>query len=201
MYTTVSGVPIPQGTDSFNPPAQLRDWGDKAGTYENRVIVATDAEKQAITAPVLRKGLLVLVASDVSQWLWDGARWKRVSPTLLGVADFPQGLAGVAWTDLCTLTATSNGGMVIADWDAVAFNANSGADRAVSWRALCDGAVIGPVTAAGQTIPLAGTPRVYAGYKARSTPAAGSHTWKVQVIATAAAAVFVEFATMTVTEY
>lgn len=119
---------------------------------------------------------------------------------LLGAADSPQALAGSTWTPLCTVTARSNGGQVLVDWDAVAYNGNSGSDRTVSWRVLCDGVLIG-VTSGGQNVPLAGQPRVFAGYKARSTPAAGGHTWVLQALASAASAVFVESATMTVTEY
>jgi hypothetical protein len=120
---------------------------------------------------------------------------------MLGISDVGQTLAGTAYTDLCTVTAVSNGGQVAADWNAVAFNGASGSDRSIAWRVLCDGAVIGPVSAGTQAVPVAGSPRVFAGYKVRSTPAAGSHTWKLQISASAASSVYAEYATMTVTEY
>ncbi|TFD41758.1 hypothetical protein E3T37_03645 [Cryobacterium sp. TMT2-10] len=146
-------------------------------------------------------GQLSFVAAGAIPAQWSGSGWRKVSAGLLGAASVGQTLAGTAYTDLTTLTATSYGGQVIVDWDAVAFNGSSGLDRAVIFRVVCDGVAIGLVPAGSTTIPLSGLSRVYFGYKAWSTPPAGSHTWKLQVTASAASAVFVEGAAMTVTEY
>jgi hypothetical protein len=78
-YTTGSGVPIPQGTDAFNPPAQFKDWGDKAATYENHVVVALDSERLALVAPVLRDGLRCYVSGTGIEWLYLGG-WGRFLP-------------------------------------------------------------------------------------------------------------------------
>jgi len=51
-----------------------------------------------------------------------------------------------------------------------------------------------------QLIVNAGSPRAFAGMKASSTPAAGSHVWKLQISASASSAVYCEYSAMTVTE-
>lgn len=93
-YLTASGVPIPQGTDAFSPPAQFKDWGDKSATYENHVIVATVADRNALATPVLRPGLLVHVLADSSTYLYlnSSAGWwlwskppVTYTPTITGM--------------------------------------------------------------------------------------------------------------------
>jgi hypothetical protein len=76
MYTTASGVPIPQGTDAFNPPTQFKEWGDKEATYENRVVVAVDSDRTALAAPVLRDGLECYVTGTGIVWQYRGTVWK-----------------------------------------------------------------------------------------------------------------------------
>ncbi|WP_193510492.1 hypothetical protein [Cryobacterium sp. BB736] len=71
MYTTASGVPIPQGTDSFSPPTQFKNWADKADTYHWDVTVATDSERNALAAPVRRNGLRCYVTGTGILWVYN----------------------------------------------------------------------------------------------------------------------------------
>lgn len=75
-YITASGVSIPQGTDAYTPPTQFKVWGDKAATYENRVVVALDSDRTALASPVLRDGLECYVTATGITWLYRGTVWR-----------------------------------------------------------------------------------------------------------------------------
>lgn len=69
MHTSESGTQQPLGTDVFNPPAQFLAWGDKAGTWENRVVVALDSDRTSMSAPELRTGVECYVVATGLVWL------------------------------------------------------------------------------------------------------------------------------------
>lgn len=114
----------------------------------------------------------------------------------------PTASAG-AWTDVLSVTATSLGGAVVARWAGVAYNGNSGADRTMAWRVVCDDVAIG-TGFSNVPLPVGSSatnhPRVHRTTAPSSTPAAGAHTWKLQANASAAAAVVVESASLTIVE-
>ena len=107
---------------------------------------------------------------------------------------------GPSWNDILTVTATSYGGVCVARFAISAFNGNSGADRTAIFRVICDSTTLW--TSDTVTLPLAGAAsptRVRFG-NGSSTPAAGTHTWKIQGQASTAAAVITDSASLTVVE-
>lgn len=125
------------------------------------------------------------------------------SPRLIGVDDRTAQIlvSGTAWTTVATVTGAATGGRVVVDWDAVAFNGASGADRSITYRVTASGFEIqAPI--GGQMVPLAGQPRVFAGYKPSHTPpAASGYVWELQALASAASSVYVARAALEVTEW
>jgi hypothetical protein len=99
MYTTASGVPVPQGTDAFSPATQFKNWADKAATYENRVVVALDSDRLALATPVLRDGLECYVTGTQIIWLYEGTTWVNVSPPV-----------DTGWTALTLVSSWTNYG-------------------------------------------------------------------------------------------
>src|SRR4051812_41187881 len=88
------------------------------------------------------------LASDVNSKaavLLGAAHLASTSPVL--IAQFS------SYTDIATVTATSFGGPVTVNFEGVAFNGSSGADRSIDWRILCDAALVGQFLTI--TVPLA----------------------------------------------
>ena len=75
MYTTASGIQIPQGTDAFNPPAQFRDWADSEAEFDNFLNVNLDSERTALAAPQLRDGVFCWVRATQTLWCYQGTTW------------------------------------------------------------------------------------------------------------------------------
>jgi len=106
------------------------------------------------------------------------------------------------WSDLLTVTATSAGRPVRIRFDATAFNGASGADRTVDYRVIC---ITGGTTddrGGPSAVPvlLTGAPRRSSYRQYSHTPAAGSHTWKLQGRCSAASSCYVEEAALVVIE-
>jgi hypothetical protein len=137
-----------------------------------------------------------------SDYIWTGAGWRKVPVGRLGVnrrvADAP---LSDAWTDVCTVTATSFGGSCSADWTMRFVNGASGADRTLNTRVVCDGNLIGAEVL--YNAPLAnGTTGLSAAFSSESVPGAGSHVWKLQAAGVGTAnALIAKQAVLTVTEY
>lgn len=113
--------------------------------------------------------------------------------------------SGVAWADVpgCSVTATSHGATTIVTCSGLLNNQGSGSDRTAQVRLMCDGVVIGEASNGANTllVPfLAGTTAVAFTIRAKHTPTAASHVWKLQSIASAAAAVAVAQPTLYVEE-
>lgn len=160
----------------------------------------TPAQRTALT-PAPDGAFWVDTDTTGRAWRGIGGDWEPLgTDRILGTHMTGQLLAGTAWTDLATVTARSYGREVIATAMAWSFNATSGADRAVAYRIVCDSTVITPELAGTQTIPLTGAPRIHAVMGGKSTPSSATHTWKLQISASEASAVFCEASMLTVTE-
>lgn len=160
----------------------------------------TPAQRAALT-PAPEGAFWVDTDTAGRVWRGRGGTWEALgNDRILGVQMSPQILAGTAWTDLAVVTAVSQGREVVATAFAWAFNGSSGADRQIAYRIVCDTAVITPELAGAQQVPLAGAPRVHSVMGGRSTPTKGTHTWKLQISASAASAVFSEASMLTITE-
>lgn len=137
---------------------------------------------------------------------WNGSRWAPVSTadrtvaegwltaadgTLLTVA-YP------TWTDIVTVTGTSTGGECVARFDGSAFNGNSGADRTLDWRVVCDGVFVGGFV--NIDLALANLRPVTKFGAPSSTPTAGSHTWKLQATPSAANTIYIDSARLIIVE-
>lgn len=135
---------------------------------------------------------------------WDGAsRWVGASPAdvTLGDATFSGSFVlptGPSWNDIASVTATSSGGLCTLRGSLSVFNGTSGADRTAIFRAVCDSTQVWISDTV--SLPLNGTPTRTRFPVATSTPAAGSHTWKIQGQASAALAVIVDAAAISVVE-
>lgn len=161
--------------------------------------VANDAERLALSG---YEGLLVDQFDVDRIYRHNGSRWAQASNAELGRTSTGVGgtlAATPSWSDIMIVTATSLGGEIIVDYDITLTNANSGAHRDAALRVTCDGVeVLGwtltcPYTA-GIDFPVSPSLEV------NHTPAAGSHTWKLQGNASVAGAVQVRRGSMSVTE-
>lgn len=106
-----------------------------------------------------------------------------------------------SYTTYASVTANSAGGECVADLSFIFGNGNSGANRDITFKIQCDGV---DVTPAGLNLfayfVSGSTPRNTAHFKMSSTPSAGSHTWTLQVLASAGSAVIMDQAVLEITE-
>lgn len=152
---------------------------------------------------VLEDGMLCTVGGILM--LRKGTGWRvALGDHTLGDAFGTPGTvvtAAPGWTDLAVVTATTTGGPVVARWSGALSNGNSGADRTGSLRLTLDGVEVqGGGAYTGFSLPIAGLRSLPRGGFVRSTPAAGSHTWRVQGNGSAGAAVVSDAAALSVVE-
>lgn len=144
-----------------------------------------------------------LYRTDLERYeTYDGTRYHVGSDTRIGRGGFSAPAtvsASPAWSDLCTVTATTLGGTVTARVDVVLANANSGAYRDGAIRVLQDGVSIGSDTV-GLALVTGQSPKVWASNEWDASPTAGSHTWTLQANASAGGAVLASRAVLTITE-
>ena len=101
---------------------------------------------------------------------------------------------GIAMGDVAGafVTASSGGTRVRATATLNVENNGSGATRTASFQLLCDGVLIGEVSRTFTLMLSGGTyQQLVVVLTATSTPSAGSHTWKLQGLASAATSVTV----------
>lgn len=190
----------PAGSDGWN---LTPDIGKALDTANVIVPVATDAERDGLTPPGGKYPGLAVSRTDLPGCplqIWTGARWswhRQIGKGKLSAATLVAQTPG--WTDLITVTATSLGGEVTVDFNAHLTNPNSGANQDAAVKVLCDGVEIDSFSF---TIPLVSgvVNPAFPSQKFFHTPAAGSHTWKLQANATALNSVNAARASMTVTE-
>lgn len=148
----------------------------------------------ALMASHDRDGTLKDGAVDADDVLADGIiTFPKLTTgaTRLGLNRHAGGTLGASWATYATLTATSTGGVCEAEISAIVGNGNSGLDRTFDIRVLCDGAAITPSLISGlYALYVSGaTPYHTYAFNFSSTPAAGSHTWALQLQASVGGAV------------
>lgn len=161
--------------------------------------VADDAERLTLTP---YEGLRVDQLDIDRTYRHNGTRWGQAQLTQLGAGSLGAvaTLAGTpSWTDISTVTATSMGGEVTVTFDVTLINANSGDHRTAALRVTCDGVEVDGWTFFCQYIATANVP-TFPSLQIFHTPAAGSHTWKVQGNANIGGAIQAVKGSMTVTE-
>ncbi|TFC92036.1 MULTISPECIES: hypothetical protein [Cryobacterium] len=159
----------------------------------------TSTERDAFAAPI---GLHCFVLSDGVEHSRGALAWRNASGGRIGVnRRLTELVLSDAWTDVCTVSAVSSGGPCSADWTMLFINGNSGADRTLNTRIVCDGVLIG--VEVPYNAPLTnGTTGLGAAFSAESTPSAGAHVWKLQAAGVGTAnAVLSKRAALTVTEH
>lgn len=111
--------------------------------------------------------------------------------TRIGINRSAGGTLANTYSDYATVTGSSNGGEVECEVGMVVGNGNSGADRTFDVRVLCDGVAITPSAITGMYAPFVSgaTPNYGFTFNFSSTPASGSHTWKLQLEASTGGAV------------
>lgn len=172
---------------------------------EQTVMRFPSSSVRGVELPAPTEGMLSYL-EDVNRYeKHDGAGWKPLigDRTIVDAAHMLAGslvLTGTpGWTDIASGTGTSTGLPCVVRWTGSASNGNSGTDRTMSWRVVIDG-VTELGTIAGVSMPLANLPRISKGGAYRSTPAAGSHTWKLQANGSAASSVIVDHGQLHVVE-
>lgn len=223
MGTTDSnGIYFYEDTDAVSPLHTLLNLGQTsvANSVQNSIQpkkVANVAGRTSAIADRVAAGRPVTDSDPMYFYREDAGAGKQLEYTVngtafhtisavskLGYADLSAQVlvtgqeTGNTWTDILSVTATSSGLPVRVEWDATAYNGASGADRNLAYRVLCDGSVIGRALYGRQFIVLAGTPRAFASFRIEHTPAAASHTWKLQAQGNVGSAVYVEAASLTV---
>lgn len=193
----------PKGGPSFNNTPQttadfqrLRDYIEQQGNARVGVL----AEMNALVAPERYDGL-TFYATDVGRTFIYQGGWIPLTQRVLGLAAVT-GPVVVAvtpgWTDVVSLTATTHGGVCDVEWMSLAYNAASGATRSFTYRVTVDGVQIGSTLIVDLTTST-GNGQAQS-FIHSSTPAAGSHTWKLQANCSAAAACGFKNSTIKVTE-
>lgn len=201
---TANKVTVPVGSDGWNLTEHIK------GAFESArliILVANQTERDGLAA-LFPLGVLpnptFVSRSDLNSRLqrWNGTRWGQTSNTELGRTSTGVGgtlAATPSWSDLLIVTATSLGGEVIIDYDVALTNANSGAHRDAAVRVTCDGNEVHGWSFKAPLVSGIDAP-VFPSRQVTHTPAAGSHTWKVQGNASIAGAVQIINGSMSVTE-
>lgn len=105
------------------------------------------------------------------------------------------------YTTYATVTATSRGGECEAHFEAFVSNGVSGADRTLLAKVRCDGVDVTPIDMSQYLHNVSGVATTYSmSFTVSSTPSAGSHTWTLQLSASAASAVVLKQAVLRVEE-
>lgn len=133
-----------------------------------------------------------------------GAYRVAGNPTLIGEAtrdDTNAATSGTTYADVTGLsvTGTSTGGVVRVTGQVLFQNGNSGLNIKGDLQVLCDGALIGYVFPS-LNLMNNGDARYQFAFHAKSTPAAGSHTWKLQAKSQTAGAMVIKQGIITVEE-
>jgi len=118
---------------------------------------------------------------------------------LLGVSTYTSGgVIPVGFTTYCTITATTLGGPILIQYNVNLNDGNSGSDRTGSVKVQLDGADVAGSGLGWKTKAITSAHpslSVYGG-----TPAAGSHTWTLQVQANTASANVIDASSLVVFE-
>lgn len=102
--------------------------------------------------------------------------------TRLGLNNNTGGGLTTSYVTFATVTATSTGGVCEAEFHIQANNANSGVFVTMDIQILCDGVAITPASLSYNLPYVSGaSPNYSYSYTMSSTPAAGSHTWALQI--------------------
>lgn len=147
-------------------------------------------------------GLATAVASSLPNASVTNAK-LATGATRLGIAkkNTTSTLVSDAYTTYLTVTATSTGRECEAYFSIVVNNANSGGNRFVQAKVQCDGVDIAPVDMDIYLQAISSnTPRYNLSFVVSSTPTAASHTWTLQLRASNASAVALDWAVLRVQE-
>lgn len=204
---TPEGIRVPAISDNYALTNDLRLMAESIGAI---VPVANVAGRNALDAALAAAGRVPSVNDPVYVHRSDtgtlernvGAGWRVAVPTRRGNARLTadaQITGASGWTTLASVTADSLGGLCVADFSGVFFNATSGLNRYFAHRVTCDGVIVGPEFLL--TAVLASAPYAAFGTDVESSPTAGSHTWALQAHSDVPAAVIVSRASLTVTEH
>lgn len=163
-------------------------------------------------ADATERGLIVASESmeiyqrDIdAKLVYNGTRWKWAdSPHRLGANEGATTSSGGLTTSYVTRATVSSvvtqGGEVEIDVQGWVSNATSGADRGVSIKVQCDGVDVGTPLAGFVLAPLASNLPIPFKQRFAHTPTAGSHTYTLQVLASANASVTLTRPTIIVNE-
>lgn len=196
--STINGLTLTGGTDNGNATGDIVEilptaaWAKALAEHiltshnQNGTLLpsAVTTSLAGTTLPVNTVATTSIIGSSVTPAkLSTGA-------TYLGINHNTGATLTTSYVTYAILTATSIGRLVTIDWSVVVGNGGSGASRTFDVQVLCDGVATTPSTL-NFTAPYASAeyPRLTYSYTMSSTPSAGSHTWALQLKASANSAV------------
>lgn len=195
----------PGYTDIGNTPGQivvLKPTTAWANEVADTLAVSHDQDGTLKAGAVDNAGVLATDVVETAK-IKDGAVTAgklAVGSTQLGWAEHSGGVLPTSYTTYATVTATSTGGKVVIRFSGPIANANSGAHRKYSLRVQCDGSTVKEVTDLTLALVSGSSNTHFFSWIFRHTPAAGSHTWNLQLLADGASAVAAGYMTMEVAE-
>lgn len=202
-------VPQYAGTGAPADAADLTEVAAYAAAVGNRKSGTTIQMNALLGTVDAWDGLFFGNTTDGFEYRHTAGAWVRCIVRELGWVDrgtTPSDLViggAATWTDVTsvTLTATAGGGPVEVEWEAVAKNySGTTSYYEVLFRILFDGVSTG----GERNFSVPGVSGLNPSYGARGrfqhTPAAGSHTWKLQHYCGAATVAGTKFATLKLTE-
>jgi len=95
------------------------------------------------------------------------------------------GTLTTSYVTYATKTVSSTGGRVQIEWGVVAYNGNSGANRTLDVKLICDSVEVDSITDLWLMYVSGQNPRFVNNFTFEHTPSAGSHTYELQFKASA----------------
>lgn len=181
-------------------PRQITDNASKSPVAAADVLlvrdITTNTDKKTTVA-----GLAPAVASNIPDQSIKNVM-LATGATRLGInKNHSSSVLSDVYATYATVTATSTGRECEIDFRIMASNANSGANRSVFAKVQCDGVDIPPLDIDLFLANVPGTsPRYNLSYLVSSTPAAGNHTWTLQLRGSSSSSVALNLAVMKVVE-
>lgn len=190
--STITQFTVLDGTDTGNSIGDVVEmlptasWAQDLADALTNQHTRTGGHKNVTTDTLVVSSSTTLPAGDIGTAdLASGAvTFSKLAAgaTRLGLNNNAGALLTTSYVTFATVTATSTGGVCEAEFHLQANNTNSGNYVEIDIRVLCDGVPITPATL-NYNLPFitGASPNYSVSYIMSSTPAAGSHTWDLQV--------------------
>ncbi len=186
-YEVVAGTPATTGTQVAPNDATIRAT---IPTGSLKFVVVVGYVTIANGAGSVTTGNFTRNVSAISTSLLPSRAGMRKRLGSNKGSDTGAGGVTTSYVTYATLTATSQGGLVVIDVSALFQNANSGASKTFDYRVQCDGVTVDSAVT-GTAVPYIASQNPLTSIRDifAHTPSAGSHTWTFQALASLATSV------------